>query len=55
MFRHQQEDFINLGHVLLSIASNTLSLPHNENIGKEKERSDQSCSELNRLKLGILR
>jgi len=32
--RHQQEDFINLGHVLLSIASNTLSLPHNENIGK---------------------
>lgn len=32
--RHQQEDFINLGHVLLSIATNTLSLPHNENIGK---------------------
>lgn len=33
--RHQQEDLNNLGHVLLSIASNTLSLPHNnENIGK---------------------
>jgi len=33
--RHQQEDLINLGHVLLSIASNMLSLPHNtESIGK---------------------
>lgn len=32
--RHQQEDLINLGHVLLSIASNSLSLPHNENLGK---------------------
>ena len=28
-FRYQQEDLINLGHVLLSIASNMLSLPHN--------------------------
>ena len=27
--RYQQEDLINLGHVLLSIASNMLSLPHN--------------------------
>lgn len=33
--RYQQEDLINLGHVLLSIASNMLSLPHNtDSIGK---------------------
>jgi len=33
--RYQQEDLISLGHVLLSIASNMLSLPHNtDSIGK---------------------
>ena len=36
LFRYQQEDLINLGHVLLSIASNMLSLPHNtDSIGND--------------------